>query len=83
MITDIKDMYKIKVGYYIISVDRKTNAEFRIRKISKIKTIQSCIVFDTFVEAESIGNLFAYKHVTDYVCETYQEALDNFSEFLI
>jgi hypothetical protein len=84
MITDIEDMYKIKVGYYIVSVGKIVRSPtFKLRKISKIKKIRGCIIFDTFLEDESVGNLFAYKHVNDYVCETYQEVLDNFSEFMI
>jgi hypothetical protein len=82
MITDIKDINKIKVGYYIISVDYSHITEFKIRKISDIRKIGNTIIFDT-VESDSFDDLFAYENIKDYVCKNPKEVLNNFAEYMI
>jgi hypothetical protein len=88
MITDVKDKDKIKVGYWIVNVDspRCINEDdtplHRARQIVSIETVADKTNY-MFNGGTTINDLFEYADLIDYVCEDYQEVINNFAEYFI
>jgi hypothetical protein len=85
MITDVKDIENVKVGHYVVNIYEQEDEYIHIKfdKISSIDTDYGTTTFKFEGGKTAIHDLFQYDSQQDYVCETYQEVLDNFSEYML
>jgi hypothetical protein len=80
MITEIKEIDKIKVGYWILSIYDNKNLQ-QMMKITHINgDIFSC---SSNGDKHNIINLFESISITDYVSKTKKEMENYFPEYFI
>jgi hypothetical protein len=87
MITEVKDIDKVKVNYWVLTIGKEDSLDYTVSKIDKIVVTEygdkSKVSFFSSLGYPEIFLLLESSYFDDYVFENKKEMENNFPEYFI